>query len=124
MEALTKARELCDGELIILHVTETIPQTVGGDARATLEKEARAQGMLVLTPLIEILDGSGHHFHTRIEMGAPAEMIVHIANEEHVDLIVMCTDGRDGLADMFLGSITERVLRNTGADLLAVRRHD
>lgn len=122
MIALEKARQLCDGELIILHVTDQIPQTVGGDAREELKREASAQGLLVLTPLIEILDNSGLHFHTRVEMGNPAERIVQIANEENVDLIVMFTDGRDGLADMLLGSITERVLRNTGVDLLAVRQ--
>lgn len=120
--ALQKAKELCDGELIILHVTETIPQTVGGDAREELARESHSQGMLVLTPIIESLEVEQFHFHTRIEMGTPDEVIVAVADEENVDLIVMFTDGRDGFADMLLGSITERVLRNTGVDLLAVRR--
>lgn len=34
----------------------------------------------------------------------------------------MYTDGRDGLEDLLIGSITERVLRNTDTALLAVRR--
>lgn len=121
MRALEKARQLCDGELIILHVTEPIPQTVGGDAREQLIKEAKAQGILALTPIIQVLDNTEHHFHTRVEMGSPADLIVQVADEENVDLIVMFTDGRDGFADMLLGSVTERVLRNTGVDLLAVR---
>ena len=36
-------------------------------------------------------------------------------------VIVMFTDGRDGLGDLLIGSITERVLRNTDTPLLAVR---
>ena len=45
-----------------------------------------------------------------------------MAHEEKVDLIVMFTDGRDGLEDMLFGSITERVLRETDIPLLVVRR--
>ena len=33
----------------------------------------------------------------------------------------MYTDGRDGLQDLLLGSVTERVLRNTDTALLVIR---
>ena len=46
---------------------------------------------------------------------------MRVADEENADLIVMFTDGRDGLGDLLIGSITERVLRNTDTPLLAVR---
>ena len=69
----------------------------------------------------EILEKDGVSFHTRVEEGTPAETIVRVADEENADLIVMFTDGRDGLGDLLIGSITERVLRNTDTPLLAVR---
>lgn len=119
--ALAKAREICDGEIVLLHVTEPVPQTVGGDARVELERDSAAQGLLVLAPIVEKLTEAGVSFHTRVVPGTPAETIVGIANEENADVIVMFTDGRDGIGDMILGSITERVLRNLEIDLLAVR---
>lgn len=120
--ALKKALEVCDGIIIVLHVTPPIPQTVGGESRLELERENRAQGMLVVTPIIEQLENAKVHFHTCIEAGTVAETIVRVADEEKADLIVMFTDGREDLKDYLLGSATERVLRNTGTDLLAVRR--
>ena len=57
-----------------------------------------------------------------VREGLAADTIVTVGHEEGVDMIVMYTDGRDGLADMLIGSITERVLRNTDIPLLAVRR--
>ncbi len=95
---------------------------MGGESRLELERENRAQGMLVVTPIIEQLENAKVHFHTCIESGTVAETIVRVADEEKADLIVMFTDGREDLKDFLLGSATERVLRNTGTDLLAVRR--
>ena len=120
-KALAKAMAVSSGEIILLHVTEPISQVVGGEARTELEREESAQGLTLLCPIIEILENAGAAFHTRVEAGTIAETIVRVADEEKADLIVMYTDGRDGLSDMLLGSITERVLRNAEVDLLAVR---
>ena len=43
-----------------------------------------------------------------VREGLAADTIVTVGHEEGVDMIVMYTDGRDGLADMLIGSITER----------------
>lgn len=120
-KALAKAKSVCDGELILLHVVQPVPQIVGGEAREELLRDGEAKGLMVMGPIIEELEAAGAHFHTRIVPGTPAETIVKIADEEKADLIVMFTDGRDDLGDMLLGSITERVLRFTGVDLLAVK---
>lgn len=119
--ALEKARHVCDGEYVVLHVVEPVAQTVGGEAREEISKEKEANGLMTVAPIIEKLQTANLPFHTRIVPGTPAETIVQIADEEQVDLIVMFTDGRDGLADMIVGSITERVLRSLNMDLLAVR---
>lgn len=120
--ALKRAMEVCDGEIVLLHVTEPVPQTVGGETRFQLERDNQTQGMMVLAPIIERLEAAGAHFHTRVVGGIPADVIVNVADEEKADVIVMFTDGRDGLEDMLFGSITERVLRNlNNEDLLAVR---
>ncbi len=126
-KALKHAMGLCSGEIILLHVTEPLSQIVGGEAHVELKREEAAKGLTLLCPHTETLEKAGISFHTRVEEGTPAETIVRVAHEENADLIVMFTDGRDGLSAMLIGSITERVLRNTDVTLLAVRhsaRHD
>lgn len=118
---LNRALQLGGGEIVLLHVTEPISQVLGGQAREEVVKEESARGFVVLSPIIEMLENAGAAFHTRVVAGTPAETIVQIADEEQADLIVMYTDGRDNLGDMMFGSITERVLRDTNVNLLAVR---
>ncbi len=120
--ALRHARTLCSGEIILLHVTEALPKLVGGAAHTELERSDAARGETLLAPLAEALKQDDVACRCIVREGLPADTIVTVGHEEGVDMIVMYTDGRDGLADMLIGSITERVLRNTDIPLLAVRR--
>jgi nucleotide-binding universal stress UspA family protein len=52
--------------------------------------------------------------------GDPVEQIVDAASEDDVDLIVMATEGRQGVVDALRGTVTERVLREARRPLLAV----
>ena len=53
-----------------------------------------------------------------VKEGNPAKEIIREA--EHVDLLVMGTHGRSGFERLFLGSVTERVLRTTHVPVLTV----
>lgn len=53
--------------------------------------------------------------------GIPYQEIVNIANEEGVDLIVMGTHGRSGIAHFLIGSVTEKVIRTAPCPVLVVR---
>jgi len=55
-----------------------------------------------------------------VGIGTPYKAIVDAAVAEGVDLIVMSTHGRTGLAHMLIGSVTERVLRRAPCPVLAV----
>jgi universal stress protein A len=55
-----------------------------------------------------------------VEIGTPYKRIVDKAAAEGVDMIVMSTHGRTGLAHMLIGSVTERVLRRAPCPVLAV----
>lgn len=46
--------------------------------------------------------------------------ILKAAEEENADLIVLSTHGQTGLAKLFLGSVTEQVLRMSSVDVLAI----
>lgn len=53
-----------------------------------------------------------------VAAGKPAQWIVHTAQEEPCDLIVMSTHGLTGIWKLFFGSTTERVLRETTVPVL------
>jgi nucleotide-binding universal stress UspA family protein len=63
------------------------------------------------------------HFHgTRtIVTGLTAKEIVQYATDNGIDLIVMGTHGRRGVAHLLLGSVAEHVLRTAPCPVLTVR---
>lgn len=120
-QAAAKALEICDGEIVILHVCEPVAQIVGGEQREELTKFEESEALGQIYPIVQLLELSGASFHTRILPGTIADTIISVANEEKCDVIVMFTDGVDSLNGFFFGTITERVLRDCNIDLLAVR---
>jgi universal stress protein A len=53
--------------------------------------------------------------------GSAAREIVEHARNNHIDLIVMGTHGRGGVAHLLLGSVTERVVRTATCPVLTMR---
>jgi nucleotide-binding universal stress UspA family protein len=58
---------------------------------------------------------------TLVVWGSPPVEICRIAQERHVDLIVMSTHGHTGLAHLLIGSVAERVVRHAPCSVLIVR---
>jgi len=56
-----------------------------------------------------------------VVVGEPAEEIARFAEENGVDLIVMGTHGRTGLAGILLGSVTMGVIRRTCIPVMVVK---
>jgi nucleotide-binding universal stress UspA family protein len=54
--------------------------------------------------------------------GDPAEAIVHLAEVEHVDLVVMSTHGRSGLRRLLMGSVAEKVVRRAPCPVFTLRQ--
>ena len=121
-KALHHALKMVNGEIVVMHAYEPLPQLVGGEAHAELAREATAKGMTLISPVVSAILDAGMPCRTRVLEGSPAEAIIQVAHEEECDLIVMFTDGHDEVTDMLLGSVTERVLRHTDVPLLAIKR--
>ncbi len=56
----------------------------------------------------------------RIEAGLPSRVILDLTASGDYDLIVMASHGRSGLADVLIGSCTERVVRRSTVPVLVV----
>jgi nucleotide-binding universal stress UspA family protein len=65
---------------------------------------------------VDCLDVQAH-----ITIGCAATEIMSFAESKAMDLIVMGTHGRTGLAHLLLGSVAERVVRGASCPVLTVR---
>jgi nucleotide-binding universal stress UspA family protein len=56
-----------------------------------------------------------------VRWGSPVEAIVDYAREQNIDLIVIATHGRTGLSHVLLGSVAERIVRESPCPVLTIR---
>ena len=54
-------------------------------------------------------------------VGRPHEKIVHFAEKELVDMVVMCTRGQSGISRWLMGSVADRVARSVKVPVLLIR---
>jgi nucleotide-binding universal stress UspA family protein len=55
-------------------------------------------------------------------VGKPAEQILQLAEKNNIDVIVLTTKGRSGLARVIVGSTAESIMRHASCPVLSVRR--
>ena len=55
-----------------------------------------------------------------IREGSPARVILEVANEEHVDLIVMGSSGKSGFDRFIMGSVADKVVNSAKCAVLVV----
>jgi len=119
-----------NSELHLLHVLQDImvlappdPSGVYG-LPANYEDKIREAAQKALAALPD-QDGAGSLRVVRaMRQGAAFAEIVRYARENGIDLIVMGTHGRSGLAHVLLGSVAEKVVRKAGCPVLTVRPTD
>jgi universal stress protein A len=114
-------------ELLLLYVVEPIyyatptdPYAVNANV-ATLIEEQRRLGEEQLARIGADLEKKGQRFRTLIKSGSPPQQIADTAERQHVNMIIMATHGRTGLAHMFMGSVAEKVVRTASCPVLTVR---
>jgi nucleotide-binding universal stress UspA family protein len=108
--------------LDILHVTELLPDMDAADVEADVyftERRKMAQGSL--EELVEHSAAAGVVTRFKHRLGIPSQEITKTAAECGVDLIVLGSQGRSGLADIALGSTADRVVRGASCPVVTVR---
>lgn len=120
-----KLAELAGARLSLLHVVEYIPVDPAGEALlptpVNLEQElidSARQRLDALAAKLEIPQCQRY-----VEIGNIKTEILRVATEQEVDLIVLGSRERHGLA-VLLGSTEKSVLTSAPCDVLAVRLHD
>jgi nucleotide-binding universal stress UspA family protein len=119
---------LTGAALHVLHVVRhVVADTIGVEGytvdveafQKALEKAAREQ----LEAIVTRDDRNGLAADTVIvTSNSPARSIVAYAKDAQIDLIVLGTHGRGGVAHLFMGSVAERVVRTAPCPVLTVRQ--
>jgi nucleotide-binding universal stress UspA family protein len=112
------------GTSIILYgVADLPPQAIAVQGAAIPLPSGPVVTPVALTSYLEgiagELRGAGRVVEVQVGVGDPAAAIGDAADDAGVDLIVMSTHGRHGLARWALGSITEAVIQRAGVPVLA-----
>ena len=105
--------------LLIVHVEEPPTAYGGGEFYYGLDEPNREELQRMLAEMVPT--NPAVKCEHRLIMGAPASSIVHVAEKEGVELIVMPTHGRRGLTRLLMGSIAEEVVRKAKCPVLTVK---
>jgi nucleotide-binding universal stress UspA family protein len=95
-------------KLLIAHVEEPPMAYGGGELYYGIDEPNRDDLRRMLAEVLPTDPAVGYEH--RLMVGSPATAIVHLAEKEGVDMIVMPTHGRTGLLRLLMGSVAEEVV--------------
>ena len=126
---IRKAKHLAgifQAKLSIIHVLDNIPMPDMAYGTVVPLDEYSAYELLEAekSKLKQAADRLGVDVRQRwLVWGVPAQEIVRIAEQERIDLIIVGSHGRHGLA-LLLGSTANSVLHHAKCDVIAIRLQD
>ena len=106
-------------KLLIVHVEEPPTAYGGGEMYYGIDEPDREELHRMLSEVVPTDLAVGYEH--RLMIGTPAGAIVHLAEKEGVDMIVMPTHGRTGLLRLLMGSVAEEVVRKAKCPVLTVK---
>ena len=87
---------------------------------SNIKETIEGPGKKLLQEAQEMADQEDVHILTNMAQGEPYDKIIHVADDENCDLIVMGRRGQHHLERELVGSVTARVIGHTRKDVLVV----
>ncbi len=109
-----------DATLYVMH-SVFVPVSAPGFPMVPYPVVSEAPSKLQLEQIARERLGSEIRYELLARTGRPDEAVNQAAEELDVDLIVMATHGRTGVARLFLGSVAEHVVRGSKRPVLTIR---
>ena len=111
--------ESFDSRVSVLYVVD---MTAGPRVMSEVVVESmREIGFEVTEDIEEKLRNAGVEADGFVEYGIPHQTILEFAEENDIDVIVMSSHGRTGVDRLLIGSVTEKVIRNSKIPVLTVK---
>jgi len=121
LSALRMARDIAEqnnAKIYVLHVVSAGDPMVVSAPVIAEQKENHARAELLRVSETELV---GVDHETLLRFGHPAKEIIAGEAATKADLVVMATHGRTGISHLILGSVAEKVVRESSCAVLTVR---
>jgi nucleotide-binding universal stress UspA family protein len=124
-KALAHALEVySDASITVLHVIDYIEESYSAKALVgdeTLRKRAQERSAELLAEAEAKADEHDREVQTASEVGKAADEILEYADTHGIDVIVIGSHGRSGVARMLMGSVAETVMKRASVPVTVVR---
>ena len=128
-KALAYLRRLKDAgakEIVILHVIDQRKieaiALYGTSGSLVFIKKMEEEARKEVIAIEEELKKCGFEAKARIEAGIPLREILRVEEEEKVSLIIIGSHGKTNIREMFMGSVSEKVIRRAKNPVLVIKR--
>jgi nucleotide-binding universal stress UspA family protein len=119
VQAIQMAKEF-GSTLSICHVIDMPLITMHGAAFVYQEDQIGEMKTEALAQIQQLVADTELDWEAVVEVGPVSSTLCRLADEKKADLTIVTTHGLSGLKRLFLGSVTERLLRTMGCPLLVV----
>jgi nucleotide-binding universal stress UspA family protein len=126
MEAAASLARLEQSEIYVVHTwiapgTLRFGSELSQEGKEPVVSDAREARVAWLKELVRICPLEAVRYQVHLLEGEPAKAIPALAKRKRVDVIVMGTVSRTGLAALFIGNMAEKVLRQVDCSVLTVK---
>jgi nucleotide-binding universal stress UspA family protein len=111
--------ECMDSSVLIFAVARPPEPSTSVELEAVLD-DAKEHFDQAFTKIAEKAKGHEIEIKTATAVGHPAEQIIHRAETDGIDLIILGRRGRSMISRMMLGSVSERTLRYAHCPVMVV----
>lgn len=127
LDYIKQLRQSGAKEVVILYVldmraTEAIHKFMEESKFKELKQNRKNNATKLLTAIEKDLKEADLAVKTRIETGIPVREILRVEKEEDVSLVVVGSHGVSNLEEIFLGSVSEKVIRKCSKPVLVIKR--
>jgi len=114
-------------EVIVLHVIDergidAVHRFLGESEFDKLKKNKIEETKSLLKGAEKKLTAAGFKVKLRVETGIPVREILRVEEEEKVSVIVIGSHGWSNLQEIFLGSVSEKVIRKSKNPVFVIKR--
>lgn len=114
-------------EVIVLHVIDergfdALHRLVGEEKFNAMKENRNEEAQKHLEAIAKELTEAGLKAKIRVETGIPMREILRVEEQENVSAVVIGSHGLSNLQEIFLGSVSEKVIRRSKTPVFVIKR--
>ena len=124
---IKRLKASCARKVVVLHVIdsrsfERLHRFMGEEQLDSLKQYREEETQKLLKGIAKDLADAGLEVKLRIESGIPVREILRVEKDEDVSALVIGSHGVSNLQELFLGSVSEKVIRRCRSPVFVIKR--